>query len=419
MEELNENKWNHIVTVEDLGGLSRKVNVMYDSVGVQRAMENAAKMVSERAAVKGFRKGKAPLQLIKATCKKEIDTATKAILSQNGFFHACNEHRLFVLKEPVFKNAEINDDGTFTCDVFVEVKPDINPTGYIGLQLNKHSADKQKFVDKYLNELKVNHSITTETNVVENESVVTVDYNVVIDGDKVSFGSDHTFLVDGTQDPPFGKNVIGMKLNEVRIEEITMPNEVDKYAGQKASVEMVMKKITNKKQPTDEQLIEMLNLESFDKLLEILNKKADEEATMIENSSLEEQAMDRLLEMHEFEVPKDWISDEYNYISKQLGFENSDEKTGEFLVKMAERNVKRTFVLDAIYNEEPSLALTNDEINEFLKLEANVRNVSSLVLKEELKKNNMLDSFIAAIKHKKVLNFILSSASIITENQEG
>ena len=74
-EQHEDQQWHHVVTVEELGGLKRKVGVTYDAVAVKMAFDKASEGVSKKVMINGFRRGKAPRGLVERFCAKEIETA--------------------------------------------------------------------------------------------------------------------------------------------------------------------------------------------------------------------------------------------------------------------------------------------------------------------------------------------------------
>ena len=95
MEEQEiQNVWHHVVMLDDLGGLKRKITVTYDTIGTEMAINKSCELFSQNVQVKGFRKGKAPKNLIKKYYRKEIEKSAAQMLSTEGFMHACYEHKI-------------------------------------------------------------------------------------------------------------------------------------------------------------------------------------------------------------------------------------------------------------------------------------------------------------------------------------
>ena len=120
--------------------------------------------------------------------------------------------------------------------------------------------------------------------------------------------------------------------------------------------------------------------------------------------------------MHQFDVPQDWVEGEEKYFAGQLGVDvNTNEEIKKYVHSMAERNVRRSFILDAIYEAEPNLKVTKEEFDTVIAEEAEKQKISRLVLQADLKKKGMLDNVFALIKHQKIMNFIIGQANIIDD----
>ena len=65
-------EWHHVVTTENLGGLNRKIRIVYDTVGVKMGFDKACEYIGQNVQIKGFRKGKAPKALVQTYCQDKI-----------------------------------------------------------------------------------------------------------------------------------------------------------------------------------------------------------------------------------------------------------------------------------------------------------------------------------------------------------
>jgi trigger factor len=422
-EELAETKeekkeeWHHVVTMEDLGELSRKLHVVYDTTAVGMALDKSCEIVGKKVQLKGFRKGKAPKPLVEMYYREEIEKSASSLLTQEGFLHACYEQKIQPLGEPKIESAEFHIDGTFTCDIILEVKPTIEATGYIGLQLTKPKINRDEILNKMLEDAKNEHMMEVPTEEVKAGCVVSLDFNVgTVSGEHVSEGKDHHFMINSGQEPPFGENLIGKKAGDSFIENVILPEQIEKYGGESALVNATIKSVFERVLPNDQEFVEAMKAPSYDELMEAFSKHAEQEATKREMQTLEENVITKLLELHSFSIPAGWANDEEKYLISQFGLSGDiDETIKQHIQQMAERNVRRTFILEAVYDAEPSLRVTKEEFEAWLEQEAAKKQVSSLVLKKDLQDQKMLDGVFGLVKHRKVLNFIISQARITTE----
>jgi FKBP-type peptidyl-prolyl cis-trans isomerase (trigger factor) len=95
--------------------------------------------------------------------------------------------------------------------------------------------------------------------------------------------------------------------------------------------------------------------------------------------------------------------------------QNDDEKFNKFLYELAERNVRRTFILEEICDAE-SLEVTQEEIESLIEKEAQRANVSVDVVKKELVEKNLLDGVVGMWRQRKALDLVLSQAIIKEES---
>ena len=105
-----------------------------------------------------------------------------------------------------------------------------------GYQKLKNEIDENTLIEHNINELKRIHSTSVQKDEVNIGSVAIVNFSVLSNGEEVSKANAHPFTILENQEPPFGENLVGMKLGEERVEEIELPKEFGEHAGKKAKV---------------------------------------------------------------------------------------------------------------------------------------------------------------------------------------
>lgn len=419
MSEENEvslnNNWHHVVTVDNLGGLKRKVNIVYDGVGTDKALNNACSYINKNATIKGFRKGNAPNRVILQYYRKDVENIAKDILANDGFLHACMEQNIVPLSTPKIENFNFKLDGSFECVVLVDQKPTINPIGYVGLQLTRQDANKDEIKNEIINEQMNKFKKEVEKEFVEFGDTIVMDFKATNPvGVEITSGVDQKFVINPGQPAPFGENLIGLKKGESSTVSAVLP-ENHPNAGDPFVAEITVKSVLKAEVPTYEQLKDCLNLSSVEDLDKAIDDAAQNEKMKRDRQICEESAVDKLLEINEFEVPPEWVEEEKKYFLSQIGITTPDEQMLEYANGMALRNVKRTFILDSIYDAEKQLKITQEEIEHVLKMEAERRGVSSLAFKKNLEQSKMLDALVGSIRNRKVLDFVLGQAQFVEE----
>ena len=417
-EQSNINQeWNHVVTMEELGELKRKFNITYDSKGVSMAMDKAAKNLSKQVQMKGFRKGKAPAHLIKKMFQKEVRELASLMLSQEGFLHACFENKVQPMGQPDVLSTSFENNGQFYCELSVEVRPTIVPMGYLGIGLTKQESDVNQIVSKEIETLRKMWAKEIPKEEIENGNVVELDFVLKYEDKELTSGKDQKFEVLEQNEMPFGKNLFGLKVGDFYVEEQVIPEGFEDASNKTGTIEITVKGVFTKEPLDDDGLCKQLQVETFDEALAKIENSVRRHLATKEREGLEEQIVDKLVELHEFDVPKGWVSDEKKFLQQRLNLESVDEELDKKLYELSLRNIKRSFILDAIGDVE-KIQVSEEEINGFIQQQAEQSNISTLIVKKELREKNMLDNVVMSIRQRKIMDFILSQAQIVEENDQ-
>jgi len=416
-----EQQWHHVVTVDDLGGLKRKVGVTYDADAVKMAFDKAVDGMGKHVMINGFRRGKAPRSLVAKFCAKEIEAAAGSMLAQEGYFHAVYEHKLSALTEPKVENPEFHTDGTFTCEILVEVRPSITPIGYIGMKLSHPPVDPVKLATDIMNNLREKFANPQEREIAAAGMTVVVDYEVVLEGKELMAHKGVPLNVSSQGRVALGDaHVAGLGIDGETTAHMVLPAEFQEHGGKEADIRLKVRQILENSPPTDEELASRNGLGSAAELNRLVQQQANNEAGKMMRQYLEAHVVDVLLGTHEFEVPEEWIERESQYLVKGLGISGEmDENTKNAVRDMSQRNVKRSFMLDAIYDAEPGLKVKTEEIEAFLDKESVERALPKSQLKRMLVRQGMMDNVVEFIKGKKIMDFLISNAEVVAQGPEG
>jgi trigger factor len=422
-EEPQEKQWHHLATVHDLGGLRRRLDITYDSEAVQMAFDKATTAIGRQVTIKGFRRGRAPKAVVENFCRDEIRKGASSLLSQEGYLHAVYENNLSPMSKPDVKDAMFHMDGTFSCSVFIEVRPDVKPAGYIGLKLDRPEVDQEAIAERLLEGLKEKFTRMEDGTEAAPGSMVTVDYRVSAGDDVLTDMKGQAFMIAPDGGSPLGKDLTGMAVGDVRDDKMTLPDDLEAHGGEEASVRIELKRVQNPVRPSDEELAvaaagEDSTIGSYDDLMGKVRQHAAFEASKQIRQKLEAQVVEQLLDMHEFEVPEQWINDEVTYLMSQMNVQNPDEQVQKAMRDLAEKNVRRTFIMDAIYDAERQLHVQPEDIKQFIAAEAARLGIPEIALRRKIIKQNMMEQVAGSLKNRKIMDFLIAGAHIGTDDQQ-
>ena len=113
------------VTVEQPNACKRHVVVLISEADVDRYRGEATDEMQPKAAVPGFRPGRAPRKLVEARFRSEIEERTKGSLLLDAVTQAMDENDFSAISEPDFDfdAVALPDKGPLTLEFEVEVRP--------------------------------------------------------------------------------------------------------------------------------------------------------------------------------------------------------------------------------------------------------------------------------------------------------
>ena len=172
------------VQVEEISPVKRKVSVEVPAERVNTEIEKAFAGIQKKATVSGFRKGKAPLQMIKKLYRGAMQDEVMRRLYEQTLFSALDEHKIEPVDAPLIQDMPQVDEGTpFKYAALVEVMPQILLSDYKCLEIKKErfNADEAA-VDAEIQRMRENMAqlVPFEDGAVAQGHVLTVDYRFSI-----------------------------------------------------------------------------------------------------------------------------------------------------------------------------------------------------------------------------------------------
>ena len=387
----------------------------------QKAYKKQVKSIN----VPGFRKGKAPLSIIKKMYGEQVffeDAINECI--PDAFDAAIKEAGYDIVGNPKFDLVSMEGDIVLKAEGFV--KPEAKIEGYKGVEIEKTvkavtDADIDAEVDKVRDR---NARFVTESDeAVKLGDTVSIDFEGFVDG--VAFeggkGTDHELtLGSGSFIPGFEDQIAGHKLGEEFDVVVTFPTEYHAadLAGKEATFKTALKALKQLPEADDEFA---KDVSEFDTLAEYredvkakLEKKNEDEA----NRNVDNALADKLMELLEAEIPEvmyeieteNYLRD-YDTRLRQSGLDLKTymQYTGLSLDDIraqmrpqAEKQVKVRLALETIAKIE-ALDATEEEINaEYERIaeaySVDVNEVKAMILAEDIKADLIVGKAMQLVK---------------------
>ncbi|MBN2332602.1 MAG: trigger factor [Deltaproteobacteria bacterium] len=246
------------ITVTDLSGVKKKIAVAVDQERIHGEMEKALKKYRKKARVKGFRPGKVPVSMVKSLYDEQMRVEVMEALVQSSYLEALNEKNIVPLAFPQVENLSFGENNDYlSYEATVEVKPEFEIDGYLGLELERYPAEvTDQEIDEGMESLRQAYAeyVPVEDRPSREGDTLVIDFSGKIDGEAFPGGSASGYTVElgsGTFIPDLENQLPGLPLDETRDIEVTFPEDYPKaeLAGKPAVFTVTVKEIKEKTLP--------------------------------------------------------------------------------------------------------------------------------------------------------------------------
>lgn len=366
-------------TVENLGNSQVKLTLDIDVHDFEHAMEFAFNKNSNRFTVPGFRKGKAPMQMV-------IRYYGEGILYEDAIDHAfahaygdaIKEHDLQVVSQPEIDIQEIGLNKGIKMTAEVTVKPEVVLGQYLGVEAVKPDAvvtDEQ--IDSELKRIQDRNSrmVPVEDRAIEDGDTANIDYEG-FKGDEPFEGgqaNDHDLRIgSGSFIPGFEEQLIGKNAGDELDVNLSFPEDYheESLAGEAVTFKVKINSVKVKEVPEldDEFAKDVSEFETLDEYRESLKQKELESAERSSKNAYENNVVKAVVANATIDVPDVMVENEMdNMVTQQdqqmrqqglsleqyLGYlgQNMQEFREQYR-EMALDRVKTSLVLETIANVE-------------------------------------------------------------------
>jgi trigger factor len=428
------------VTETSSEGLKHEFRVVVPASDLEAKLNDRLAQLKDRVRLNGFRPGKVPVAHLKKVYGRSVmaeaieelvrDTNTK-IVSDNGFKLALEPKVSLPEDKGEIENI-IAGQADLSYSVALEVVPHIELADFSGIALEKLVAEvgEAEVADALGKIAEQNKPYTPKDEGAKAETGdrVMINFTGSMDGKPFEGGSGEDVGVNlgsGTFIPGFEDQLIGIAAGETRTVNVTFPENymAEQLAGKAASFEVTAKSVDAPGTLTiDDEFAKTLGLESLDKLREAVKDRLEREYAGASRMKLKRALLDKLDELHKFEVPPSMVEEEFNgvwtTVLNDLKSQNrsfSDEGTDEEKAKaeyrvIADRRVRLGLVLAEI-GDKNSIKVTEEEITRAIVERARQFPGREKELWDYFRTNpNALASLRAPIFEEKVVDFILELA---------
>ena len=365
--------------VEKLEKNTAKLTIEVPAEKFDAAVKNAYNKSKSRFNIPGFRKGKAPFNMIKKMYGVGVfyEDAVDEVIDAS-YPDAAKESGLEIVSRPSISIEEIEEGKAFVYTAVVAVKPEVTLGEYKGVEVQKTKSEvTEEDIETEIKRAREKNSrlITVEDRGIEDGDQVTIDFDGSVDGKRFEGGKaenypltigSHTFIDN------FEEQLIGKKIGEECEVNVTFPAEyhVEELKNKPAVFKVKVKEIQRKELPeaNDDFASEVSDFDTMEEYKKDLTEKLQAEKIEAAKTADEDKVVAKVIENATMEIPDQMVEEQVNGMvndyarrleSQGISFKQyveitgmTAEKIGEQMKPQAIKRIQTRLVLEAVVKAE-------------------------------------------------------------------
>jgi trigger factor len=380
------------ITTEKLPKSLLALQIELDKERLERGLDQAARRLSQKYPIHGFRPGKAPRFMIERTFGREalIEEASEDLINK-AFRDALKQENIEPVGQASLQGIDSPDPFTFTVHVPVQPTVDVGDYRAISVPLEADEVSDEQ-VERAMDVVRDRHVVLKELDEprpAQDGDQLKVKLDTLVDGESIDERGDDDEPKEQTMDLVKGRLVdelyeglLGMNVGDSKEIVATMPEDHgnEQVRGKEVTFKVEVTGIQERMLPDWE---ELPTLESFEGTLDELRAKTRGDLETAAKNAAERKTLDayieQLVEQTSYDIPDvmvhelahEMLHDQERQFSRygisleqMLQFRGqSHEEAIEALVPDAERQTKVTLALREVVRQE-GLNISQDELQD-------------------------------------------------------
>ena len=399
--------------------LEKKIKLNISSKDLDSDFKKRLLSQQSSSDLKGFRKGKAPLDVIEKFYGDQIKQ--RLIMDKMGdiFYKKISEENIPVVGQPSFAPESFDIKKDIKFEVSYEIYPEFSLTKMGSLSFKKPVSkvtdqDIKKATDLVLKRYGKAEPIDEPS---KEGNFVKIDFEGFLNGEKFEGGEAQDYSLElgsKTMIPGFEEQIIGMKAAESKDIEVTFPDDyqAENLKGQKVMFKIKMKEVSEVRLPNlDEEFFKSINMDVKTKAE--FEKKIEEQLQTDLKTNLKTKTKQRIFDAFEssnqIDIPQSMIISEANNLrnntAQQMGLDIGKLEEDQFPLDNFKENALKRVRLGVLINkliEENDISVDNDTLKKEIEdksksfkdpeqyvnwiygNEEQLKNIESLVLEDKV-----------------------------------
>jgi trigger factor len=412
----------------------RELDLEIPAEEVSKAMERVAKEFARIANVPGFRKGKAPISLIRRRFADDIKGEVLQSLVPERVGKALDEQKLNPISQPHVEKLDFNEGQPLKFRAVFEVLPEFELGNYKNLEFEMPAMDiADDDVNKALEEMRERASAfaPVEGRAIENGDFVQLKLMGTPEGGGDPLQADSVLCHIGAEETmePFNGNLRGANIGDHKNFDVPYPADYPdaKLAGKTYHYAVEVLGIKTKKLPdlNDEFAKDVSDATTLEELKTKVRESLEHQRDHKHKELLREKVLAELVKLHDFPVPEALVEHQKDVrlerVVRSLAQQGIDPRAVNLdWVTLRQRqqeratdDVKAELIIDRIASAE-TIDINKEELQHELEHMAGHSGESAEALEARLTKQGTLDRMKAKLRSDKTLDWLAQNSRIRT-----
>ncbi len=428
--------------LKEVSPTQKEIHLEIDAESLKAAYGKVSQKYAKGVSVPGFRKGNAPLDVVRLRFKEEIKSEVLQEVVPGKVAEAIEEHDLHPLSEPHLHlddqdTVKVNGSQPLSLHIHVEVMPEIPDPKFDAIEVTRRvkpvaDGEVEDLIAERLQ--KEAALIPVEGRSSELGDTVIADlegkFDNDPDGEAIKADDLEVVLGDEVIERSFTENLVGVKEDDEKSFTVTYPDEFssEALAGKTVHYKARIKSVGRTEVPElNDDWAKSLD-EGYESLGDLRNKlKTDLEkyAEADADARLRNNAIAKLIEDNSFEVPNTLLENQARNLLNNFAADlrqrgiDLNQVENEFIQMaygnmrtQAERDVRGAMLLDKVASIA-KVEVTDEEVDAEINKMAEYYKASSDEVRESLEKQGGgVDNIRNNLKTRKAIEAVISKAKV-------
>ena len=402
------------ITTKKSEGVERLLEVSIPLATVNAEEEKQARRYATTVRLPGFRPGKAPAAMVRKRFKDAIRQQVLETLVQEAFKEVMEREKLDVAAQPHVHDVKFDDGGPLTFELHLEVRPTIELKRTEGFRVTRNAtAVTDESVSEQIEKLRDDKATWTPVEEQPREGDMVKVLLSTPDGadDAMPEGRPYDLVLGGGQAIP-GVEELVMELTpgETKERSVKWPDDFpdETQRGVSKNVRVMLQDVKRKSAPVldDDFAREVGDFDSVDALRAAVRTDLEDHATRDADALVRQTLLDNVAEANPFDVPPSWVTRMIDAYMQAYQIPDDQRETfGAEFAAVAEKQVRRDMLIDAIAEQE-KLVATEKDVDERVAKVAEQRKTDPGQVYASLQKAGRLPEIERSITEEKVFEWL-------------